>query len=88
LEVPGTGENGKAMSVRHIVAARLRRIRALACMSHQKNNRRPCVRDELSSVVERMTNSERNRWARAGYPGLRQRDETQVSVFLRQKVST
>ena len=33
-------------------------------------------------VVETMTNNMRNRWARAGYPGLRKKDPTGPAQFI------
>lgn len=38
--------------------------------------------DAFRATVERMTNRSRNRWARAGYPGLRHRDVEPLRAFV------
>ena len=34
------------------------------------------------TLVESMTNHERSRWAQAGYPGLRLKEEERLAAFL------
>ena len=65
-------------------SAKVRRYR------HTKNryraghwrNRRLVWRDAFALEVERMTNPQRSAWARAGYPGNRERDVSRLSAFL------
>lgn len=41
-----------------------------------------------NALVNSMTNRERNRWARAGYPGRADKDAHMVAVFCRRKLLT
>lgn len=43
--------------------------------------RRRGDRDGFEEAVQKMTNHERNLWARAGYPGLRRRDIDQLRPY-------
>jgi len=38
--------------------------------------------DEFGEIVELMTNRERNRWAKSGYPGLKNRDASKAAPFV------
>ena len=40
------------------------------------------LRDEFAEHVERMTNRQRSRWGRAGYPGVQARDVEPLWAFV------
>lgn len=40
------------------------------------------VKVNFNTVVNVMSNHQRNQWARAGYPGLRQKDPTGPAKFI------
>ncbi len=40
------------------------------------------LRDDFAEHVERMTNNQRNRWAKAGYPGKRERNVEKLWEFV------
>lgn len=47
--------------------------RPLRSKMKSRRLRKSSRRDAFGEIVEAMTNHERNQWARAGYPGLKQR---------------
>lgn len=53
-------------------------------MSHKHDANRPWTRPEMDwpSLVNSMSNWERNQWARAGHPGLHKQEREKLVEFL------
>lgn len=63
-------------------AAGLTRQRLLNQFYNDRKRREARARNaEFQAIVNTMTNWERNRWARAGYPGLREKDVQAVYPY-------
>lgn len=39
----------------------------------------------FNDIVAKLTNWQRNQWAKAGYPGLRRKDVSKVELYLEKK---
>jgi hypothetical protein len=69
-------------TIRETVRLALRRVAHAANLAGYAAKRRAPADKEFAAVVEKLTNWQRNQWARAGYPGLRPHDPAQVRPFL------
>lgn len=65
-------------------SASVRRHRATRGLwkARRPQDRPQIVRDEFAVTVERMTNRHRTEWARAGYPGVRERQLEKLWAFV------
>ncbi|HVJ44645.1 MAG TPA: hypothetical protein VM639_24320 [Dongiaceae bacterium] len=79
LRLPATHPHHDDGRHREIPASRVRRH---SRRSKQALNQKPVfLRDEWTIMVARLTNWQRNQWARAGYPGLVKRDVTKLRLY-------